>query len=55
MAELRSDWRYDRGFDWSYSCGRSGGRPGVVIGRAPEPENGGHLSLFAWFYERGGS
>ena len=43
-AGLRSDWRYDRSFDWSYGGGRSGERPGVVVNRAPELENGGRLS-----------
>ena len=40
----RSDWRYDRRCDWSYRGGRSGGRPGVVVNRVSEPENGGRLS-----------
>ena len=38
-----SDWRYDRRCDWSYRGGRNGGRPGVVVNRAPEPERGGHI------------
>ncbi len=39
-----SDWRYDRRCDWSYRGGRNGGRPGVVVNRVSEPENGGRLS-----------
>ena len=39
-----SDWRYDGRFHWSSSGGRSGGRPGVVVNRVLEPENGGRLS-----------
>ena len=37
-------WRYDRRCDWSYRGGRNGGRPGVVVNRVSEPENGGSLS-----------
>ena len=34
----------DRRFDLSSSGDGSGGRPGVVVGRAPDSENGGVLS-----------